>query len=188
MNARLPHPSRSVTLFGAIFLAFLACTILTAWLLIGRHRGETFQLAEDAARYEILSRHEPELARDVAMLEDFVSNEPSLIAAPSRAAAQDRFLTRVRTALSASGGNLASFAFGDAVAFGSFEQLSLTVEFSLSEAALASFLADVEGNANRIHLRSIGIWATPGQTAADGTPLLSVAAEAFVFLRPESTE
>lgn len=148
-----------------------------------RHQTELTAAAVDHARFMALSGTQQDLEAEIASLEAAIANEPSVITAASRTAAQDLFLARVRAAVTARSGQVRSFELTEPVTVATLERMGAVVTFDVTETQLADLLADLEGDTARVYVRELTVAATPDGTDPLASPMLSIRATVLGFAR-----
>lgn len=162
-------------LFGGVIL-FLALVVPLEAEKFNAHQSRLAAAAVDHARFAALSGSQQDLEAEIATLEGTIASESSIIMAPSRPAAQDHFLARVRAAIAARNGQIRTFELTPPVSSAALERLGAVVTFDVSEDGLADLMANLEGEGARVYVRDLNVTATPEGIDPSASPLLSIRA------------
>jgi hypothetical protein len=174
-------------LLGAGVLAFLAVVLPLESAKYQTHQARLESAAIDHARFVALSGSQQNLESEISALETAIASETSIITAPSRPAAQDQFLARVRAAITARSGQIRSFELTPPVSIATMERLGAVVTFDVSEEGFADLLGELEGQAGRVYVRELNVTATPDGVDPTASPVLSIRATLVGLARIETS-
>jgi hypothetical protein len=174
-------------LLGAGALAFLAVMIPIESAKFQSHQARLESTAVDRARFVALSGSQQNLESEIAALETAIASETSIITAPSRPAAQDQFLSRVRAAITSRNGQIRTFELTPPVSGAALERLGAVVTFDVSEEGFADLLAELEGRNGRVYVRELNVAATPDGVDPTASPILSIRATLVGLARIEAS-
>jgi hypothetical protein len=173
-------------LLGLGILAFLAVVLPLESGKFQAHQARLESAAIDHARFVALSGSQQNLEGEIAALETAIASETSIITAPSRPAAQDQFLARVRGAITARDGQIRTFELTPPVTIATMERIGAVVTFDITEEVFADLLAELEGQAGRVYVRELSVTATPDGVDPSASPILSIRATLVGLARIEA--
>lgn len=168
---------------GALALLIMALVMLAVLGLvvpasvIVQHRDTLAEIAREETRLFALKAAEADMRRERDALRSRIAADAGLVAGASRVAAQDRLLARLRDSLTRHEGTLTSFVLAEPEHAGRLERLAVTLQFSIPEAGLARFLAEIAPEAETSNLVVV---PARGTVAGSRVPL-EVQGEFFVF-------